>query len=1102
MNEQAIRKQTNDRFFKRGRALYRRNAVFDMLVEDFGDEHHVSASIIGDSGTEYDMGILIENDEITEYWCDCPVGDEFGDMCKHCVALALEYMDKQRGLAFLLPKRGTRTDSALKGLMYSCSMEQQAQYMQAEVTGSIELEPFLLNRYGGWEVEFRIGSDRKYVLKDIYAFVDAMEQKEKVEYGKFLAFIHERSAFTAESAKIADFLIQCVETRRNVTHAQSRSSYLYGWGETKARSMVLTQQELTQFLDLCAKTPQSGCRINSSSKKDILKIEQQDPSLRITLEAAKNGAGYDLRISGFSAIRGKHRLYILQKGTAYGCSEDFAKAMGEFCACVSEGSRDGKAVSYFIAERDMNVFCASLYPRLTQYADFRTKEDLSPFMPEPCVIHIYLDKSDEKVTCRLESAYGEKTHNLMDDLETKDLYRDMLAEGRAKQTAQAYFPELDAKGNLWFAEDQDDLLYQLISTGISQLAETGEVYVSDALSQVSIRKVPAAGVSVDLKGGLLDLQILSGALPYEELEALLASYRLRRKYHRLKDGDFLMLEGSALETISELTEGLELPAKALKTGKIQVPRYRSFYVDQVLKESSDMNIQRSSSYKELVRSMKAVEDSDFEVPEHLSGVLRRYQKDGYRWLMTLEALGFGGILADDMGLGKSLQLLTFLYAHTQQESPEEAEKREKSEASRRPESLESPGPSLLICPASLVYNWQGEVEKFVPQLKTLLITGTAAERRKKLESCGDYDLLVTSYDLLKRDVEAYEDLDFYCQILDEAQNIKNHTTKAAKAVKEIKAQVRFALTGTPIENRLSELWSIFDFLMPGILGSYKSFRDKYELPIVQREDEVTAKRLQRMIRPFLLRRLKTDVLKELPDKSETVIYSKLEGEQQDLYSANAQKLLESIKNTDPQAMGTEKIKILAGLTRLRQLCCDPRLLYEDYKSGSAKLEACMELIRTAVSSGHKILLFSQFTSMLDLIQSRLVKEKIESHMLTGATSKEKRAELVKSFHEDDVPIFLISLKAGGTGLNLTAASIVIHFDPWWNLAAQNQATDRAHRIGQDKEVTVYKLIAKSTIEEKIQKLQETKAQLSEKIIAEGTMSVSQLTQEDFMELLS
>ncbi len=1077
MNEQQIRKVTSDRFFARGKALYRRHAVFDMLVDEFDGEHQVSASIIGDSGTEYDMELTIENDEITSYWCDCPAAMEYGHMCKHCVALALEYQEKQNGLGFHFPKRATRTAPTLKELMYTCSMEQQAQYMQAELTGRIELEPTLFRRYAGWEVEFRIGSDRKYIIKDIYAFVDAMLGKEKVEYGKYLSFIHERSAFTKESAKIADFLIQCVATRRTVAYAQNRSSYFYGYGEQKARAMLLTPEELAKFFDICVET---GCRMDVSARKSFLKVEKQDPPLQTSLKAKKDGEGYELRISGFTAIPGKAHLYVLHRDTAYQCSEDFRANMENFCTSVGAETKDGIDASYQIVQQDMTTFCVSLYPRLAQYTDFHTEEDLNQFLPEACTIHIYLDKNDEKVTCRLESAYGEKTHNLLEHLETADLYRDMLAEGRARQVAQVYFPEMDGTKSLWFPESQDDLMYQLISTGISQLAETGEVYVSDALSQVSIRKVPAAGVSVALNGGLLDLQILSGELSHEELEAVLSSYRLRRKYHRLKGGDFLALEGSALETISELTEGLELSAKSLKTGKAQVPRYRSLYVDQVLKESSDLDIHRSSAYKELVRSMKAVEDSDFEVPEHLSGVLRRYQKDGYRWLMTLATLGFGGILADDMGLGKSLQMLTFLYARIQQENP---------------------SPSLLVCPASLVYNWQGEVEKFVPQLNVLLVTGTAAERREKLQTCKDYHLLVTSYDLLKRDVESYRDLDFDCQILDEAQNIKNPTTKAAKAVKAIKAQYRFALTGTPIENRLSELWSIFDFLMPGILGSYRSFRSKYEIPIVQKEDEITTKRLQRMVRPFLLRRLKTDVLKELPEKSETVIYSRLEGEQQDLYSANAQKLLESIKNTAPQAMGTEKIKILAGLTRLRQLCCDPHLLYEDYKGASAKLETCMEVVRTAISGGHKILLFSQFTSMLELIAARLKKEKIESHMLTGATSKEKRAELVKAFHEDGVPVFLISLKAGGTGLNLTAASIVIHFDPWWNLAAQNQATDRAHRIGQDKEVTVYKLIAKNTIEEKIQKLQETKAQLSQKIMTEGTMAVSQLTQEDFIELL-
>ena len=285
--------------------------------------------------------------------------------------------------------------------------------------------------------------------------------------------------------------------------------------------------------------------------------------------------------------------------------------------------------------------------------------------------------------------------------------------------------------------------------------------------------------------------------------------------------------------------------------------------------------------------------------------------------------------------------------------------------------------------------------------------------------------------------------------------------------------------------------------MPGILGSYRAFRAKYELPITQKQDELAAKRLQRMVGPFLLRRLKQDVLKDLPEKSETVVYSKLEGEQRKLYHANAQKLMQAIKGAD----ASDKIKILAGLTRLRQLCCDPHLLYENYQGEAAKLETCMELVRTAVSGGHKLLLFSQFTSMLDIIEKRLAKEGIDCYMLTGATSKERRMELVKEFNHADVPVFLISLKAGGTGLNLTAASIVIHFDPWWNLAAQNQATDRAHRIGQEKEVTVYKLIAQNTIEEKIQKLQQEKAKLSQQVISEEAVSLSSLSQEDLAELL-
>ena len=321
------------------------------------------------------------------------------------------------------------------------------------------------------------------------------------------------------------------------------------------------------------------------------------------------------------------------------------------------------------------------------------------------------------------------------------------------------------------------------------------------------------------------------------------------------------------------------------------------------------------------------------------------------------------------------------------------------------------------------------------------------------------------------------------QIIDEAQYIKNHGTQVAKAVKEIRSEFRLALTGTPVENRLSELWSIFDFLMPGFLYSYEKFRKEIELPAVQYSSSNAMERLQKMIRPFVLRRLKKDVLNDLPDKLEKDMFSPLESEQKGLYEAHTERLRLMLGMQSDAEFRTSKLQILAEITRLRQICCYPGLVYEGYEGNSSKLEMCMELVRNAVNGGHKILLFSQFTTMLDVLATRLSRAGISFYMLTGATSKEKRARMVQAFNEDDTSVFCISLKAGGTGLNLTAADIVIHYDPWWNLAVQNQATDRAHRIGQQNVVSVYRLFMKDTIEERIRALQEKKRELADDVKA-------------------
>ena len=371
-----------------------------------------------------------------------------------------------------------------------------------------------------------------------------------------------------------------------------------------------------------------------------------------------------------------------------------------------------------------------------------------------------------------------------------------------------------------------------------------------------------------------------------------------------------------------------------------------------------------------------------------------------------------------------------------------------------------------------------------------LITGNAAERQEMIQNEEDRDIWITSYDLLKRDIACYENIRFANQVIDEAQYIKNHGTQAAKSVRLIQSGFRMALTGTPMENRLSELWSIFDFLMPGFLYGYQGFREKFEEAIMNDRDEEVSARLRSMVHPFILRRLKKDVLTELPDKIEKTVTIELEGEQRKLYDAYAKRLKLYLEKQSKEEFKQSKLEVLKELTRLRQLCCGPELFLENYHGENAKMDACVELVRQAVDGGHKVLLFSQFTSVLDEIEKALAKEKIEDHRIDGSVSKEQRIRLVDSFETDDVPVFCISLKAGGTGLNLTAADIVIHYDPWWNVAAQNQATDRAHRIGQRNTVTVYDLIAENTIEEQIKKLQESKSALAEEILSgEGIQSI-------------
>ncbi len=439
--------------------------------------------------------------------------------------------------------------------------------------------------------------------------------------------------------------------------------------------------------------------------------------------------------------------------------------------------------------------------------------------------------------------------------------------------------------------------------------------------------------------------------------------------------------------------------------------------------------------------------------------------------------------------GKTLQVLAVVLSYVNKEK----------------EGGKKPQPSIVVCPSSLTLNWLGEAEKFVPNLKSLVISGNAQERARKIHTIEKYNIVITSYDSLKRDIELYDEMyQFKYMIADEAQYIKNNNTQNAKAIKKITAQTRFALTGTPIENSLSELWSIFDFIMPGYLFKYRKFKELYEQAIVKENSEEKMLRLKKMIEPFVLRRIKKEVLTELPDKTVTVLYNEMEEEQQKIYLSHLARAKKEVAD-EIQMNGFEssQIKILALLMRLRQICCHPSLFLQDYIGESSKLMQCIDIITDATKGGHKILLFSGYTSMFSIIEEELQKRKISYLKLTGQTKVSERIELVDKFNEDkDIKVFLISLKAGGTGLNLTGADMVIHYDPWWNISAENQATDRTYRIGQKNNVQVYKLITKNSIEEKIYELQQKKARLVDNMLSTQNTFINQLSKEDIMELFS
>ena len=966
---------------------------------------------------------------------------------------------------------------------------------------SLNLVPQIrLDSYGDWSILFKVGAGRLYKVPKLQEFCLDVAANKDMTCGSSTVLHLSEDAFNESGKKWLAFLRQSIHILAMFSGLEREATgnvYFYdsesGWIRVTDR-LPLSGEILDRLFETAGDEPvaweQTGDRRQKGSV--VMKEANYRPVLTVKPSFARNDPKefIGLEITGKlpGMLHGSAGSYFLDGNSFYRIPRNEETALTPL---FRSADKNGD-IRISIGRRRLTDFWRKILPQLQELADVRLEnaELVEQYIPAEPAFLAYLDLQDGVVLCRPEVYYGHLRHTPFDVYawrnrqKTAENYRDRAAEEFMIFFLERYLPEHDIEAGLFLSETGEASLFEFLEHGLSELMEFAEVRASERFRSLKVRRRMHMQIGVSLESGLMDLTLTSDDLTPEELMEVLSGYRKKAKYVRLKSGDFIRLEDNeAIGQMNELLNALHLAPKALIQEKLQVPAFRALYLDRMLESMQDTYTNRDRHFKSLIKEFKTVSDADFAVPDSLKGTLRKYQVTGYRWLRTLDAYGFGGILADDMGLGKTLQAIAVLLAA----------------------KLESPGedPSIIVCPASLVYNWQDELSRFAPALTAIPVVGTAAERRTIIAAAASFDVLITSYDYLKRDFSEYEGQKFRFAIVDEAQYIKNQSTIAAKSVKMLQAKTRFALTGTPIENKLSDLWSIFDFLMPGFLYNYSEFRTDLEMPIVKSGDEKARERLHRMVAPFILRRTKKEVLTDLPDKLEEIRYAGLlkGGEQQKLYNASVVKMKKELRAKTEEDFSRSRIQILSELTRIRQICCDPQLLMEDYHADSAKREACLDLIRSAVDGEHKILLFSQFTSMLELLEDDLRKERIAWYKITGSTSKEERARLVKSFNQDDTPVFLISLKAGGTGLNLTGADVVIHYDPWWNVAAQNQATDRAHRIGQTKVVTVYRLILKDTIEDRILELQEQKRALAEDLLSAEAVSSSRISRDELLALL-
>lgn len=1066
ITEESIKRNCySNEVYERGLFYYASGKVKNIRVED----NFIKAWVMG----TYDYNVEVEvlkDGRIGHASCECRAYDTYPGYCKHIVALLTYLRNKKQTILNM-------NDARISGNIINFFENKISPYIKQPVEIEINLEMLFTGMFGRKAqpaVSLRIGQKKLYVIKNIKSFIEQLKSKNAIEFGKCFTFDPKSCCIKDADMPIIDFIKEMYEIDRmsniytdymhNNAMTMFKGKYLYLSAASFGRLINLLDGSTFNFII-------KGMQYKNVRllKKDIpieFKLKKYDSNLMLNLDMPP-----DIRIL---TEDGK---YVFYEGNIYSVSKSQRENLAPFYNMALD-SGDNK---FRFPEKDWGKFASIVIPNIKSAGKLTIDEDVKLMLyQKPLNAKVYLDKDGLKITVLINFIYGDYIMDPFNPgMKAKDkiVIRDIEAERKLLHIIEQSGFKLN-KGQVYL--DDDEKIYTFVTHYLPMIQKDYEVYYSEAFKEMRIYDSSHCRSSVKLNTGMdfLEFNFSIDGIDKSELPDIFSSLKRKKKYFRLNDGSYLPLDDSRLQTISQMLEHLGINDKDLNEDNIKVSKYKSIYLDENLKNIVP-EFEKNERFKKMTADIKEYKYIDYAVPEKLDNVMRGYQKRGFKWLKTLSLYGFGGILADDMGLGKTLQSIALLLS----------------------EKYKNHLPSFVVCPTSLIFNWESEIKKFAPCISTVLITGSKPERKERFKDIKNVDLVVTSYPLLRRDIDWYRDIDFEYCILDEAQHIKNPDSQNARSAKKIKAKSYFALTGTPIENNLTELWSIFDFVMPGYLMPHSKFVERLEKPIMNNKDKSAMEELRLLVKPFILRRIKKDVLKELPPKIESVMTCKLTDEQKKVYLAYLQHIKGRIQD-EVQEKGFERsrIQILSALTRLRQICCHPSLFLENYTGGSGKLDLLLEIIDELIDGGHRALIFSQFTGALKLIRGMLKDKDISSFYLDGAVKTPDRAAIVNRFNEGEKSVFLISLKAGGTGLNLTGADTVIHFDPWWNPAVEDQATDRAYRIGQENRVQVMKLITKGTIEDKIYKLQEKKKELIGSLLKPGETFISKMSREEIMAL--